>query len=234
MKDSKTKKLQNEYLELTQSQSQIWAGQQLSADSPLYNMAFTFEFFGEIDVDKFRSAFQILLEQSDAMRTVFEIVEEAPKQKIQNDFSYDFQYLDLSKKENKEVVLQEFVATQLKTVFDISKRLFESVLVKMSDQRFVWYLNQHHLITDGWSVTIQYNAILKFYKKLERGENAVGNQLPKFKNFIEFEKIKRVANKKGNTQVYWDNNINTFVNSTSFYGKNNDHFNFVLLLMSQI
>ncbi|MFK8006478.1 MAG: amino acid adenylation domain-containing protein [Saprospiraceae bacterium] len=224
MKDSNNKYLQNEYFELTKSQSQIWTGQQLSPDSPLYNMAFTFEFHGEIDIDLFRDAFQLLLEQSDAMRTAFHLIEEAPKQKIYDDFSYDFPYLDFSKKENNETVLQEFVATRSQIIFDISKRLFDAVLIKMSDQYFVWYFNQHHLITDGWSVTIQYNTILDFYKRLQKGEKIIENHLPKFVDFIQFEKEKREAEVSKNTHVYWNNNINTSADSVSFLGKNNDRF----------
>lgn len=224
MKSSNSKHLQSDFFNLTQSQSQIWTGQQLSPTSPLYNMAFTFEFHGSINIENFRSAFQLLLAQSDAMRTVFQIVDEVPKQKICDDFEYDFQCLDFSQKENKETILQEFVANQSKTIFDISKRSYESVLIKMSEKHFVWYLNQHHLITDGWSVTIQYNAILNFYKKLKSGENLSENQLPLFKDFIEFEHKKRNSEISENTRNHWHNNINTFSDSISFFGKKNDHF----------
>src|SRR5215203_843072 len=85
---------------LTQSQLWIWTGQQLSPDVPLYNVVFTFELSGEIELSLFRKAFQILVDQSDSMRTVFESPDHIPQSRILNSISYKPQFLDFSHEEN--------------------------------------------------------------------------------------------------------------------------------------
>src|SRR5215203_1887003 len=85
---------------LTQSQLWIWIGQQLNPDVPLYNVVFTFELFGEINVSHFQTAFQILINKSDSMRTVFESIDEIPQRKILDSFSYEVEFLDLSQEKD--------------------------------------------------------------------------------------------------------------------------------------
>ena len=55
--------------DLTHSQRQIWVGQRLTPESPLYNMTFAFVFSTEIDPDLFREAWRRVVQGSDALRT---------------------------------------------------------------------------------------------------------------------------------------------------------------------
>jgi len=60
---------------LTQAQSLMWTGQQLSPDTPLYNMVLAFRIAGPVDIPAFRSAFAALVDGTDALRTVFPAVD---------------------------------------------------------------------------------------------------------------------------------------------------------------
>src|SRR5215218_8415672 len=135
---------------LTQSQLWIWTGQQLSPDVPLYNVVFTFELSGEINVSHFQAAFQILINKSDSMRTVFESIDDIPQRKILDSISYEVEFLDLSKQKESNERFQTSLNERIKKNFDLSEPLFDSVLIKMSDNKFIWYFNQHHLICDAF------------------------------------------------------------------------------------
>ena len=54
---------------LTHSQTQIWIGQRLHPESPLYNMAFAFVFPMEIRTDLFFEAWRRVVDGSDALRS---------------------------------------------------------------------------------------------------------------------------------------------------------------------
>ncbi len=54
---------------LTHSQTQIWIGQRLHPESPLYNMAFAFVFPTELRADLFCEAWRRVADGSDALRT---------------------------------------------------------------------------------------------------------------------------------------------------------------------
>src|SRR5215204_4503056 len=151
---------------LTQSQLWIWTGQQLSPNVPLYNVVFTFELSGEINVSRFQTAFQILINKSDSIRTVFESIDDIPRTKLLDSISYKIEFLDLSQEKDSIEHFQFWLDERMKKNFDLSKTLFDSVLIKMQDSKFIWYFNQHHLICDASGVSVQYKAFAKIYRRL--------------------------------------------------------------------
>jgi len=210
------------YFDLTQSQFLIWTGQQLSPLSPMYNMAFAFELQGSIEEVTFNKAFLQLVSQSDAMRTVIEFVGDRPRQKIVHDFSYELEILDFSNKENKKHFLKNWIDNQSQKIFDLSKRLFDSALIKMGENRYVWFLKQHHLITDGWSKTIQYNVLSEYYQALLLQKDMDNFTIPRFENYIKEESAKRL-NQNPQIKSYWQELANRLPSSDALYGKNNQN-----------
>jgi hypothetical protein len=176
---------------LTQSQLWIWTGQQLSPHVPLYNVVFTFKLSGEIDVSRFQTAFQILIDQSDSMRTVFESVDNIPQTKLLNSVSYKVEFLDFSKEKDPNEHFQIWLDERMKKNFDLSKPLFDSVLIKIPGNKFIWYFNQHHLICDASGVSIQYKAFTKIYRRLSEGTTTTDTEIPQFQNYVEYEKGKQ-------------------------------------------
>ena len=68
---------------LTRMQLLYWTGYQLRPDVPLYAAPLIFAFTGEFDTNLFCNALQIVMDQSDALRTVIQMVDGVPQQKVQ-------------------------------------------------------------------------------------------------------------------------------------------------------
>ena len=209
----------NSLSNLTQSQLSIWTGQQLSPNAPLYNSPFTFVLSGEINVFHFQTAFQILIDQSDAMRTVFESIDDIPQSKLLNSISYKVEFLDLSKEKGPNEHFQIWLNERMKKAFDLSKPLFDSVLIKMSDNTFIWYFNQHHLICDASGVAVQYKAFTKIYEHLLKGTTTTDNKIPLFQNYIEYERTNRLNLKSAATKEYWEEKLKSVSSNLKLYGK---------------
>ena len=205
---------------LTQSQLWIWTGQQLSPNVPLYNSVFTFELSGEINVSHFKTAFQILIDQSDSMRTVFESIDAIPQTKLLDSVHYELQLLDFSKEEKPNEHFQAWLDERMKRAFDLSKPLFDSVLIKMPDKKFTWYFNQHHLICDASGVAVQYKAFAKIYKSLADGGTTTAIKIPLFKNYVDYEKSNRLNLKNAAVKAYWDEQSKSVTSNLKLYGKN--------------
>src|ERR671913_562948 len=109
----------NNLSDLTQGQLLIWTGQQLSPNVPLYNSPFTFELSGEINVSHFQQAFQILIDKSDAMRTVFESIHDIPQTKLLDSVSYKVELLDFSKTKDSNEHFQTWLDERMKKNFDL-------------------------------------------------------------------------------------------------------------------
>ncbi|MGZ5284527.1 MAG: condensation domain-containing protein, partial [Kaistella sp.] len=204
---------------LTQSQLWIWTGQQLSPNAPLYNSVFTIELSGEVDVFHFQTAFQILIDKSDSMRTVFESIDDIPQTKLLDSVSYKVELLDFSKEKVPNEHFQIWLTERMKKSFELSKPLFDSVLINMPDNKFIWYFNQHHLICDASGVAVQYKVFTKIYRRLAEGATTTDIKIPLFQNYVEYEKTNRLNLKNPSAKPYWEEKLKSVPNNLKLYGK---------------
>ena len=116
---------------LSQGQLSLWSGQRLHPNVPLYNMVHTFEIEGAINVATFQKAFQYLIYDSDALRTVFQEKDGVPHQMVHEKFPYMLDFLDFSKKERNTI--EHWIKERSKLVLDLSECCFDSALLKIDN-----------------------------------------------------------------------------------------------------
>ena len=107
----------------------------------------------------------------------------------------------------------------MKKSFELSKPLFDSVLIKMPDNKFIWYFNQHHLICDASGVAVQYKAFTKIYRRLAEGATTTDIKIPLFQNYVEYEKTNRLNLKNTAAKAYWEEKLKSVPNNLKLYGK---------------
>ena len=155
---------------LTHSQQQIWIGQRLTPESPLYNMAFAFVFPTELRADLFCAAWQRVVDASDALRT-----------RIVDDERGNPRWTLAARGRSTEVIVlapgpdpagafREWCRARCARPLPPDGDLVDSVLVQLGDGRTGWYLNQHHVIADAWSTQVLYRQVGAEYERLLRGD----------------------------------------------------------------
>ena len=197
------------FKDLTQSQLMIWTGQELNPGVPPYKWIMGFDFLGPIDYRRFQEAFRLLAQQSDAMRTIVKLVDGVPKQLVQDQAKAGLEFWDISQESNQDQKLSDWLAQQNQHIFDLTQCAFQSALIKINDTHFVWYLNQHHIITDAWGVTTQYQAISKLYRDLA----SIGKgteQLPQYDAFVRSQ--------QDTPAEYWENKLKDTPPALRLYG----------------
>lgn len=204
---------------LTRSQFLIWMGQQLHPDDPLYNMVLTFNFGGELDPDHFRQAFQVLLNQSDALRTVIDEVNGVPFQRVLPPYDYTVECFDFSDRTDAEVAIKANIDTRAGRKFDLKTRLFDTALFRLPGDRSVWYLNQHHLITDGWSTALVYRRMADLYEHSLRGSLDEPLDLPQYSAYVTYERTFRHSPLYQIAAAYWAEKTASSTESLRLYGK---------------
>ncbi|NEZ64781.1 amino acid adenylation domain-containing protein [Leptolyngbyaceae cyanobacterium CCMR0082] len=165
---------------LTTAQHLLWLGQKLAPESPLYNMAFLFTLSGEIEPAHFQAAFQALVEHSDALRMVIEEVDGVPQQRVLSQLDYEVPVFDFSDQENPQVKARTWAENRSQTLFNLSERLFETALIRLSSNCYAWYISQHHVITDIQSVQLIYQTAGDFYHRSIAGNLSEAPALPAY------------------------------------------------------
>lgn len=204
---------------LTKNQYLIWLEQKLNPDVPMYNMFMTFAITGEIQLVHFRKAFQALVDQSDALRMVVEEVDNIPQQRIILHFPYEMDFLDFSEGTEPLAAIESFLQQRCIIQFDLSERMFDSVLIKFAADKYCWYLNVHHLIVDGWSFSLLYRRMAEYYGRSLRGQLADISPLPSFEGYILSERAYRNSTQYERAEAYWQEKLAQRLEPINFYGQ---------------
>jgi amino acid adenylation domain-containing protein len=196
--------------ELTVSERLIWMGQHLDPDAPLYNMALAFHLAGAVDVGAFREAFGQLIARTDALRTVFVDDGGRPCREILDAAPGGVEFLHLPEPELNDADLDAMLEARTQRVFPLDAPLFDTCLIERRPDRFIWYLNQHHLITDAWSVGVLHRRLAALYgEALARraGATAVvesNRTYPQFAAYAEHERGLRGSPRLKRALEHWE------------------------------
>ena len=203
--------------DLTKSQLLLWAGQKLNPDTPLHNTAHTFDISGELDPLTFNQAFKVLLQRTDAMRTIFIEENGIPKQQFLDQIDFTPDYIDLSSETDEKHIRNMFIERS-KRKLNINNRVFDTVLYKRSASRYVWLLNMHHLVTDAISATLVYKNLVHNYKSLLEDKPGQLKNIPSFTDYVDFESGQAGNPKNLDASSYWENKLEGIKEIPNFYG----------------
>lgn len=205
---------------LTQAQLSIWVSQKLHDDVPLHHVAHTFKIFGDIDKTIFEKAFQELVNTTEILRTVFSEADGIPYQSYEPPFTFDLEYLDLSANANEPEV-RTWALQRAKRRFDLSQRTFDTALVKISNREYIWYLNLHHLITDGVTTTMIYARMSQLYSAILNGSQETFNSTGSYSDYVVFENEQRKRTIHQESRAYWKKKVSGLDELGNLYGTAN-------------
>ncbi len=185
---------EKEYYEMSSAQKRIYTLQQLEPSSTSYNMSGIFELEGDLDVERLKEAFNMLIQRHEALRTSFEIAEEGLVQKIYRKVEFEpEEYLAEKDKEIEEIV-KGFIRA-----FDLSKvPLLRVGLVKVRSNRHILMYDMHHIISDGTSMGILINEFSNAYTGEEQKPLRI-----QYKDFSEWQNNLFKSEKLRVQEEYW-------------------------------
>lgn len=203
---------------VTRAQRLIWTGQQLDAAAPLYNMALTFRIAGRVDPLVFATAFDDLVLGTDAMRTIFDQVRGQPLRRVVRDVPVSLELVDLAGTSDPERRLDELVTEATEAPFDLTSALYRSGLVSLSESEHVWWLVQHHLITDGWATAIVFKRLEQLYAGHAKGDQQ-HDEYPTFEDYADVEERMTSSPAHRTALEHWRREAAAELEPLSFYGQ---------------
>nr|QEO74875.1 condensation domain-containing protein [uncultured bacterium] len=165
----KSDQIQDIY-ELSPMQQGMLIHSQYTSDSVMYFVQWTGEMRGELIVEAFAQAWQMVLERHPILRTSFHSEEVSkPLQVVHKSASLPFDLQDwreLSETE-QEQRLQTYLETDRQKRFDVSRPpLMRLALIRLADDLYQFIWSHHHLLLDGWSFPIVLKEVFDFYRAI--------------------------------------------------------------------
>ena len=202
---------------LTQSQLLLWAGQKLYPKVPLYNVPYAFEITGAINKSLFVEAFQLFVDKVDVLRTVFHESGGVPQQSILSDFKYELETVHWDKGSDRQEI-DLWLLNRSKRILDPAQPMFDSVLLDLSKDHFIWFLNVHHLITDALSSSILFETMSTIYGLVRQGKY---DEIPKtssFLDYVAYELAEKSNNLNNDAKAHWKKKIKSLSDVPRLYG----------------
>lgn len=223
--------------ELSASEQLLWSGQRLAPASPLYNMALAIELQATIDVAAFRRAFRQLVDSTDALRTSFVEVDGQPRRVVSERGSASVDLLQIPDAAVDDRALAALLEERSRRVFALDGALYDCALVERRADRFVWFFNQHHLITDAWSVGVLHRRLAGLYERaVADGRAAAGGSpssdeasrddapsdgaspVPQFSTYLAHQRDLLGSPRLTRALEYWDGSAAPGARRPSLYG----------------
>lgn len=129
-------------------------------------MATAHRITGPIDPDRFITSFDAVVRASDALRTV---VDDRPGRPpaalVLHDPPGHTTVVDLRPDE-----FDTWHEDRISRPIDATTCAYDSVLLRHGDDEWTWWLDLHHVVTDGWSSMLVFEAVADAYRALGDGE----------------------------------------------------------------
>ena len=154
-------------LPLSFSQQRLWFLNQLEPGGTNYNITRAYRIRGPLAIGALRRSFNEIIRRHESLRTTFTIYSDAPVQVISPEFELEIPLLEA----NDEYTLHKLIMTEVNQPFDLNRGpLIRASIVRLPDQNHVLLFNQHHIISDGWSLTIFLKELNLLYAAFVKGE----------------------------------------------------------------
>ncbi|MBU3090545.1 amino acid adenylation domain-containing protein [Clostridium sp. CF011] len=148
---------------------------------------------GEIDVEALKKAYCMLIKNCDIFRTVFmyENLQE-PRQIVKNyeNTQINFKFEDISTDntfDEKNRIVDEYCIKDKKEGFNLQVGpLIRMKLFKLDEISYRLILSDHHILMDGWSMSIVFKEIFENYESIINGNILNEKHLNQYNKYIDW------------------------------------------------
>ncbi|GGA81080.1 non-ribosomal peptide synthetase [Puia dinghuensis] len=154
------------HYDLSIGQKRLWILSQRENASMAFNVPALVEIRGDLDIDRLDATLRDLTTRHAVLRTVFEIIDEQPRQRIIPPEQLDIRLQVLDLRGEPTHAIEMTIKEKVNTPFDLEKAPpFNPILFHIGEHTFYLLLNMHHLITDAWSIGLLTRDLLTMYDR---------------------------------------------------------------------
>lgn len=202
----------NNSFQLTQPQYRVWYTEQINPGTPIGNITGVMRLKKRLNVEMLKNSVLLLLKNCESLRIQ---IKEENGQPIQYIANYEDREIDGYTFPNEQA-LDDWAQQKAETPFVIyNSNLVEISIFTLGDNETGFLVKMHHLISDGWTMTLIGEKILNYYNHLSTNQEIEYKSNHSYKSYVEQEANYINSKKFSQDKKFWDSKFNTIPNSTS-------------------
>ena len=171
---------------LSYAQQRLWFLDQLEPNSAVYNIPLALRLTGNLNQTALEQSLQEIIHRHEALRTNFRTVDGQATQIISELLTLnreqgilsivDLQHLPTNE---QEIATQQLTQQQAIEPFDLTRQsLIRATLVLLNETEQVLLLCIHHIVSDGWSMSVFTQELAQLYDAYSQGHQSPLAPLP--------------------------------------------------------
>ena len=160
--------------DLSFSQERLWFLDQYEENSNTYHMPGLLKFKGDLDREILRKTLKMIIKRHEVLRTNFVTEGDKTVQIVKSSDEVQIKEVDLA-----DQSLDLLISEELQRAFNLeTDDLLRIILYTKDTNEAYLFVNMHHIITDGWSISILIEELVTFYSSYKRGLEDPMSALP--------------------------------------------------------
>ncbi|WP_139488457.1 non-ribosomal peptide synthetase [Brevibacillus dissolubilis] len=168
-------------LPLSFAQQRLWFFDRLMPDSALYNIPSAMRIKGDLNVQAWEQSCQAIINRHESLRTTFTDLDGQAVQVLHPEIDWKLTFIDVRGMEatEKEAEVQRLAMEDATKPFDLTHGpLMRASLIQVEEQEYVFLLNMHHIVADGWSLGVLTSELVTYYQGFSKGEQPTLPDMP--------------------------------------------------------
>ena len=198
--------------QLSNAQHRLWILNQFKDQAPAYNIFTQIPLHGLYDVACFERSLFSVIERHEILRTVFRELDTGEVRQFvlsTDELGFVFDYQDFRGFDDPEVSGTSYMQEDFYKPFDLEKGpLLRVSLLQISDDHYIFYLNMHHIISDGWSLEVLSRDVILYYEAYSQNTEPIISPLRiQYKDYANWQFNQLSDSTHKDREDYWLNRL---------------------------
>ncbi|MFH1488094.1 MAG: amino acid adenylation domain-containing protein [Pseudomonadota bacterium] len=196
---------------LSFTQERLWFLDQIEESTVNYNISGAMRIRGALNEAVLHQSLKAVVHRHESLRTIFESTKGIPRQTVLERAEVPLNTRDFSSlpEEGRVSRVREWVRTGLSRSFVLDTwPLMEVGLARIGPEDHVFVFSMHHIISDGWSVSVFLRELGAFYAAFCRGSSPGLPELPV--QYLDYSLWQRRLDRAGHFEEplrYWTSHL---------------------------
>ncbi|MFF8841868.1 amino acid adenylation domain-containing protein [Streptomyces sp. NPDC015127] len=193
---------------VTGGQSGIWLAQQIEPDSSAYNIAFFLELGGDdLHLERLAASVRQAVEEAECVHVRVDAENGEPRQTPAR-LPVDVPVLDLRDEPDPAGAAADWAEAERDRPADMARGpLFAQALLRLADDRVLWYQRYHHIVIDGMGVALITRRAGEIYTAGEPAGEPAGDVDWALSPLVASDRSYRESEQYQEDRAYWLNRL---------------------------